>query len=43
MCVMGEKQIYMKRRPGNRCMLAQDYSRIYSSEPCVCTAYDFEW
>ncbi|XP_031612707.1 VPS10 domain-containing receptor SorCS3 [Oreochromis aureus] len=42
LCVMGEKQIYMKRRPGNRCMLAQDYSRIYSSEPCPCTAYDFE-
>ncbi|XP_073337972.1 VPS10 domain-containing receptor SorCS3 [Pagrus major] len=42
LCVMGEKQIYMKRRPGNRCMLAQDYSRIYSSEPCVCTDYDFE-
>ncbi|KAM4729431.1 VPS10 domain-containing receptor SorCS3-like [Anableps anableps] len=42
LCVMGEKQIYMKRRPGNRCMLAQDYSRIYSSEPCVCTSYDFE-
>lgn len=41
-CVMGEKQVYMKRRPGNRCMLAQDYSRIYSSEPCVCTSYDFE-
>ncbi|XP_078144743.1 VPS10 domain-containing receptor SorCS3-like [Centroberyx gerrardi] len=41
-CVMGEKQIYMKRRPGNRCMLAQDYSRIYSSEPCPCRAYDFE-
>uniref|UniRef100_A0A667YBF1 Sortilin related VPS10 domain containing receptor 3b n=1 Tax=Myripristis murdjan TaxID=586833 RepID=A0A667YBF1_9TELE len=41
-CVMGEKQIYMKRRPGNRCMLAQDYSRIYSSEPCLCRAYDFE-
>uniref|UniRef100_A0A3Q4B2C5 PKD domain-containing protein n=1 Tax=Mola mola TaxID=94237 RepID=A0A3Q4B2C5_MOLML len=42
LCVMGEKQIYMKRRPGNRCMLDQDYSRIYSSEPCLCTAYDFE-
>ncbi|KAJ0067047.1 hypothetical protein NL108_008949, partial [Boleophthalmus pectinirostris] len=41
-CVMGEKQIYMKRRPGNRCMLALDYSRIYSSEPCVCNSYDFE-
>ncbi|XP_077586040.1 VPS10 domain-containing receptor SorCS3-like [Stigmatopora nigra] len=42
LCVMGEKQILMKRRPGNRCMLSQDYSRIYSSEPCQCTAYDFE-
>lgn len=42
LCVMGEKQMYMKRRPGNRCMLAQDYSRIYSSEPCVCNSYDFE-
>lgn len=41
-CVMGEKQIYMKRRPGNRCMLAQDYSRVSSSEPCLCRAYDFE-
>ncbi|KAM6956470.1 VPS10 domain-containing receptor SorCS3 [Aplochiton taeniatus] len=41
-CVMGEKQIYMKRRPGNRCMLAQDYSRIINSEPCLCRAYDFE-
>ncbi|XP_077437651.1 VPS10 domain-containing receptor SorCS3 isoform X1 [Vanacampus margaritifer] len=42
LCVMGEKQIFMKRRPGNRCMLSQDYSRISSSEPCQCTAYDFE-
>ncbi|XP_034040761.1 VPS10 domain-containing receptor SorCS3 [Thalassophryne amazonica] len=41
-CVMGEKQIYMKRRPGKSCMLAQGYSRIYSSEPCQCTAFDFE-
>ncbi|XP_030235756.1 VPS10 domain-containing receptor SorCS3 isoform X2 [Gadus morhua] len=41
-CVMGEKQVYMKRRPGNRCMLTQDYSRIYSSEPCPCRSYDFE-
>uniref|UniRef100_A0A3B4US96 Sortilin related VPS10 domain containing receptor 3b n=1 Tax=Seriola dumerili TaxID=41447 RepID=A0A3B4US96_SERDU len=42
LCVMGERQIFMKRRPGNRCMLVQDYSRIYSSEPCLCTTYDFE-
>ncbi|XP_041738172.1 VPS10 domain-containing receptor SorCS3-like isoform X2 [Coregonus clupeaformis] len=41
-CVMGEKQTFMKRRPGNRCMLAQDYSRVISSEPCICRAYDFE-
>lgn len=43
LCVMGEKQIFMKRRPGNRCMLVQGYSRIFSSEPCLCTTYDFEW
>ncbi|XP_048843157.1 VPS10 domain-containing receptor SorCS3 [Brienomyrus brachyistius] len=41
-CVMGEKQIYMKRRPGNRCMLGKDYSRILSAEPCICRTYDFE-
>ncbi|XP_041117992.1 VPS10 domain-containing receptor SorCS3-like isoform X1 [Polyodon spathula] len=41
-CVMGEKQIYMKRRPGNHCMLGKDYSRILSSEPCICAASDFE-
>ncbi|MGH0129392.1 UNVERIFIED_CONTAM: hypothetical protein FKN15_024121, partial [Acipenser sinensis] len=41
-CVMGEKQIYMKRRPGNHCMLGKDYSRMLSSEPCICVASDFE-
>ncbi|KAJ8360219.1 hypothetical protein SKAU_G00167440 [Synaphobranchus kaupii] len=41
-CVMGEKQVYLKRRPGNRCMLGKDYSRILSAEPCICKAYDFE-
>nr|XP_046209850.1 VPS10 domain-containing receptor SorCS3-like isoform X2 [Oncorhynchus gorbuscha] len=41
-CVMGEKQTFMKRRPGNRCVLTQDYSRVISSEPCICRAYDFE-
>ncbi|KAI1886816.1 hypothetical protein AGOR_G00199700 [Albula goreensis] len=41
-CVMGEKQIYMKRRPGNRCMLGKDYARILSAEPCICKASDFE-
>uniref|UniRef100_A0AAX7SMR1 PKD domain-containing protein n=1 Tax=Astatotilapia calliptera TaxID=8154 RepID=A0AAX7SMR1_ASTCA len=35
-CVMGQKQIYMKRRPGNYCMLGKDYSRILSV-PCGCS------
>lgn len=42
-CVMGQKQIYMKRRPGNYCMLGRDYSRILSAESCICRAHDFEW
>lgn len=42
-CVMGQKQIYMKRRPGNYCMLGKDYSRILSAESCICRAHDFEW
>ncbi|XP_044046620.1 VPS10 domain-containing receptor SorCS3 isoform X2 [Siniperca chuatsi] len=41
-CVMGQKQIYMKRRPGNYCMLGNDYSRILSAESCICRAHDFE-
>ncbi|XP_061628113.1 VPS10 domain-containing receptor SorCS3 [Phyllopteryx taeniolatus] len=41
-CVMGQKQIYMKRRPGNYCMLDKDYSRILSAESCICRAHDFE-
>ena len=42
-CVMGQKQIYMKRRPGNYCMLGRDYSRVLSTESCICRAHDFEW
>lgn len=42
-CVMGQKQIFMKRRPGNYCMLGKDYSRILSAESCICRAHDFEW
>lgn len=42
-CVMGQKQIYMKRRPGNYCMLGKDYSKILSAESCICRAHDFEW
>ncbi|XP_051559211.1 VPS10 domain-containing receptor SorCS3 [Myxocyprinus asiaticus] len=41
-CIMGQKQIYMKRRPGNYCMVGWDSSRILSSEPCICRAHDFE-
>uniref|UniRef100_A0AAQ4QUJ7 PKD domain-containing protein n=1 Tax=Gasterosteus aculeatus aculeatus TaxID=481459 RepID=A0AAQ4QUJ7_GASAC len=41
-CVMGQKQIYMKRRPGNYCMLGEDYSSILSAESCICRAHDFE-
>ncbi|XP_048104453.1 VPS10 domain-containing receptor SorCS3 isoform X1 [Alosa alosa] len=41
-CVMGQKQIYMKRRPGNHCMLGRDYARVLSAEPCICRAHDFE-
>ncbi len=40
---MGQKQIYMKRRPGNYCMVGWDNSRILSAEPCMCRAHDFEW
>ncbi|XP_072512789.1 LOW QUALITY PROTEIN: VPS10 domain-containing receptor SorCS3 [Salminus brasiliensis] len=41
-CVMGQKQIYMKRRPGMYCMLGKESSRILSAEPCICRAHDFE-
>uniref|UniRef100_A0A8C7TW62 PKD domain-containing protein n=1 Tax=Oncorhynchus mykiss TaxID=8022 RepID=A0A8C7TW62_ONCMY len=41
-CVMGQKQIYMKRRPGNYCMLGKDYAKVLSAESCICRAHDFE-
>uniref|UniRef100_A0A8B9L9C8 Sortilin related VPS10 domain containing receptor 3 n=1 Tax=Astyanax mexicanus TaxID=7994 RepID=A0A8B9L9C8_ASTMX len=41
-CVMGQKQLYMKRRPGVYCMLGKESSRILSVEPCICRAHDFE-
>ncbi|XP_061763847.1 VPS10 domain-containing receptor SorCS3 [Nerophis ophidion] len=41
-CVMGQKQIYIKRRPGNYCMLGKDYSGLLSAESCICRAHDFE-
>lgn len=42
-CVMGERQVYMKRKPGTRCSLGREYSRVVSAEPCICSLYDFEW
>uniref|UniRef100_A0A8C1UJZ9 PKD domain-containing protein n=1 Tax=Cyprinus carpio TaxID=7962 RepID=A0A8C1UJZ9_CYPCA len=31
-CIMGQKQIYMKRRPGNYCMVGWDNSRILTHQ-----------
>jgi len=42
-CVMGERKIYKKRKPGAQCSLGQDYSQTVVSEPCVCSQGDFEW
>ncbi|XP_055762568.1 VPS10 domain-containing receptor SorCS3-like [Salvelinus fontinalis] len=33
-CVMGKKQIYMKPRPGNYCMLGKDHVKVLSAESC---------
>ncbi|KAJ7402000.1 hypothetical protein BTVI_90369 [Pitangus sulphuratus] len=41
-CVMGERKIYKKRKPGVQCSLGQDYSQTVVSEPCVCGQGDFE-
>uniref|UniRef100_A0A8C3B9K6 VPS10 domain-containing receptor SorCS3 n=1 Tax=Cairina moschata TaxID=8855 RepID=A0A8C3B9K6_CAIMO len=41
-CVMGERKIYKKRKPGAQCSLGRDYSRTVVSEPCVCGQGDFE-
>ncbi|KAI6066434.1 VPS10 domain-containing receptor SorCS3 [Aix galericulata] len=32
-CVMGERKIYKKRKPGAQCSLGRDYSRTVVSEP----------
>lgn len=42
-CVMGERKIYKKRKPGAQCSLGRDYSQTVVSEPCVCSQGDFEW
>uniref|UniRef100_A0A7M4F0H0 Sortilin related VPS10 domain containing receptor 3 n=1 Tax=Crocodylus porosus TaxID=8502 RepID=A0A7M4F0H0_CROPO len=41
-CVMGERKIYKKRKPGAQCALGRDYSRTVVSEPCVCADGDFD-
>uniref|UniRef100_A0A8C3UR86 Sortilin related VPS10 domain containing receptor 3 n=1 Tax=Catharus ustulatus TaxID=91951 RepID=A0A8C3UR86_CATUS len=41
-CVMGERKIYKKRKPGVQCSLGRDYSQTVVSEPCVCGQGDFE-
>uniref|UniRef100_A0A8C8RIX2 VPS10 domain-containing receptor SorCS3 n=1 Tax=Pelusios castaneus TaxID=367368 RepID=A0A8C8RIX2_9SAUR len=41
-CIMGERKIYKKRKPGVQCALGRDYSRTVVSEPCVCAQWDFE-
>ncbi|XP_071605450.1 VPS10 domain-containing receptor SorCS3 [Heliangelus exortis] len=41
-CVMGERKIYKKRKPGAQCSLTRDFSRTVVSEPCVCGHGDFE-
>ncbi|CAG5895403.1 unnamed protein product [Menidia menidia] len=42
-CVMGQKQIYQRRRPGSHCMPGGDFSTVQSAESCICRAHDFEW
>uniref|UniRef100_A0A8C3E2F1 VPS10 domain-containing receptor SorCS3 n=1 Tax=Corvus moneduloides TaxID=1196302 RepID=A0A8C3E2F1_CORMO len=41
-CVMGERKIYKKRKPGAQCSLGRDYSQTVVSEPCVCGQGDFD-
>lgn len=42
-CVMGERKIFKKRKPGAQCALGRDSSGTVVSEPCVCADWDFEW
>ncbi|NP_001099837.2 VPS10 domain-containing receptor SorCS3 precursor [Rattus norvegicus] len=41
-CVMGERKIFKKRKPGAQCALGREYSGSVTSEPCVCADWDFE-
>uniref|UniRef100_A0A8C9NUG9 VPS10 domain-containing receptor SorCS3 n=1 Tax=Serinus canaria TaxID=9135 RepID=A0A8C9NUG9_SERCA len=41
-CVMGERKIYKKRKPGAQCSLGRDYSQTVVSEP-LCDSGDFDY
>ncbi|XP_017564317.1 VPS10 domain-containing receptor SorCS3 isoform X1 [Pygocentrus nattereri] len=41
-CVMGQRQVFMKRKPGVQCAIGPDSPRVISAESCICTFYDFE-
>uniref|UniRef100_A0A8D2MG19 VPS10 domain-containing receptor SorCS3 n=1 Tax=Zonotrichia albicollis TaxID=44394 RepID=A0A8D2MG19_ZONAL len=41
-CVMGERKIYKKRKPGAQCSLGRDYSQTVVSEP-LCDPGDFDY
>uniref|UniRef100_A0AAR2KKJ9 PKD domain-containing protein n=1 Tax=Pygocentrus nattereri TaxID=42514 RepID=A0AAR2KKJ9_PYGNA len=41
-CVMGQRQVFMKRKPGVQCAIGPDSPRVISAESCICTFYDFD-
>ncbi|XP_066527997.1 VPS10 domain-containing receptor SorCS3 [Hoplias malabaricus] len=41
-CVMGQKQVFLKRRPNVQCAVGVNFPRVVSTESCICTLYDFE-
>uniref|UniRef100_A0AAY4DMR1 PKD domain-containing protein n=1 Tax=Denticeps clupeoides TaxID=299321 RepID=A0AAY4DMR1_9TELE len=41
-CVMGQRQVYKRRRAGSRCILGKGRSRRISADPCACNVFDFE-
>ncbi|XP_043911474.1 VPS10 domain-containing receptor SorCS1-like [Protopterus annectens] len=42
LCIMGEKRSYKRRKTETRCMVGKEFVGAMRSEPCACTAYDFE-
>ncbi|KAI4888270.1 hypothetical protein NFI96_013855 [Prochilodus magdalenae] len=41
-CVMGQRQVFMKRKPGVQCAVGPNSPKVISAESCICTFYDFE-